>query len=60
MLTKSKLKEEIEKLPETFSIDELVERLIFIEKVENGISQSKKGDVISEDELDNEIEKWFK
>jgi len=60
MLTKSKLKEEIEKLPETFSIDELVERLIFIEKVENGISQSKKGDIISEDELDNEIEKWFK
>ncbi|SLJ90702.1 hypothetical protein [Salegentibacter salarius] len=52
MLTKSKLKEEIEKLPETFSIDELVERLIFIEKVENGISQSEKGEVISEDELE--------
>ena len=60
MLTKSRLKEEIEKLPETFSIDELVEHLIFIEKVENGISQSKKGEVISEAELDNEIEKWFK
>lgn len=60
MLTKSKLKEEIEKLPETFSIDELVERLIFIEKVENGISQSNIGEVISEAELDNEIEKWFK
>ena len=60
MLTKSKLKEEIEKLPETFSIDELVERLILIEKVENGISQSNKGEVISEAELDNEIEKWFK
>jgi hypothetical protein len=60
MLTKSKLKEEIEKLPETFSIDELVERLILIEKVENGISQSNKGEVISETELDNEIEKWFK
>lgn len=52
MLTKSKLKEEIEKLPEAFSIDELVERLIFIEKVENGISQSKKGEVISETELE--------
>ncbi|MBE7639788.1 MULTISPECIES: hypothetical protein [Salegentibacter] len=60
MLTKSKLREEIEKLPETFSIDELVERLIFIEKVENGINQSKKGDVISEEQLDKEIEKWFK
>ncbi len=60
MLTKSKLKEEIEKLPDTFSIDELVERLIFIEKIESGVSQSQKGKVVSESELDNEIEKWFK
>ncbi|MBZ9728605.1 hypothetical protein LB467_02810 [Salegentibacter sp. JZCK2] len=57
MLTKSKLKEEIEKLPDTFSIDELVERLILIEKIENGISQSNKGEIIPETELDNEIEK---
>lgn len=60
MLSKSKLREEIEKLPDTFSIDELVERLIFIEKIEKGISQSQKREVISETELDNEIAKWFK
>lgn len=60
MLTKEKLKEQIEKFPEEFSIDDLVERLIIIEKVENGLKQSDKGEVVSEADLDCEIEKWFK
>ena len=60
MLTKTNLKKQIEKLPEEFSIDELVERLILIEKIERGNKQSEAGQVISESELDKEIEKWFK
>jgi hypothetical protein len=60
MLTKTRLKEQIEKFPEEFSIDDLVERLILIEKVETGMNQSERGDIISESDLDNEVEKWFK
>jgi predicted transcriptional regulator len=60
MLTKSRIKEQIDKLPEEFSLDELIERLILIEKIESGIKQSENGEVISEEEMDNEIEKWFK
>jgi hypothetical protein len=60
MLTKSKLREQIESFPEEFSIDELVERLILAEKIDRGNKQSEKREVISESELDNEIEKWFK
>ena len=60
MLTKTRLKEQIEKFPEEFSIDDLVERLILIEKVETGMNQSESGDIISESDLDNEVEKWFK
>ena len=60
MLTKTKLKEQIEKFPEEFSIDELIDRLILIEKIERGIKQSENGDVISDSELDKEIKKWFK
>ncbi len=59
MLTKIKLKEQIDSLPEKFSIDELVEKLILIEKIEAGNKQSKNGDVISDGEMKNEIEKWF-
>lgn len=60
MLTKTKLREQIEKFPEKFSIDELIDRLILIEKIERGIKQSENGDVISDSELDKEIKKWFK
>ena len=60
MLTKTRLKEQIEKFPDQFSIDELVEKLILIEKIEYGNKQSENGEVITDSELDLEIEKWFK
>jgi len=60
MITKEKLKEQIESFPDQFSIDELIERLIFIEKIERGESQSLDNDVINNQQLDKEIEKWFK
>ena len=59
MLTKTILKKQIENLPEQFSIDELVERLILIEKVEKGSTQSEKDEIISEADLNKEIAKWF-
>ena len=59
MISKSKLKEQIEQLPDKFSIDELIDRLLFIEKVEKGEKQSENGEVISEEDLDKDIKKWF-
>ena len=59
MLTKERLIEQIDKLPEKFSIDELVENLILIEKIETGNKQSENGQILSESELENEIRKWF-
>ena len=59
MITKTKLKKQIKNLPEEFSIDQLVEKLILIEKIENGEKQSLNGNKISEAELENEINKWF-
>jgi len=59
MLTKDRLKEQIDKFPEEFSIDELVEKLILIEKIETGNKQSENGEVIPESEMENEMEKWF-
>lgn len=60
MLTKARLKKEIDKFPEKFTIDELIEKLILLEKIQEGEKQSDKGEIISENELEKEIEKWFK
>ncbi len=60
MLTKLKVQKQIENLPDEFSLDLLVEKLILLQKIEKGIEQSDNNDVISEEELDKEIEEWFK
>ena len=59
MITKTKLIETIDKFPETFSIDELIEKAILIDKIERGDEQSKKGNTLSEEELEREMKKWF-
>jgi hypothetical protein len=60
MLTKSSLKKQIDKFPEQFTIDELIDRLILLEKIETGEKQSTNKETITEQDLDDEIEKWFK
>ena len=60
MLTKDKLRQSINKLPDSFTIDELIDRLIFIEKVEEGLDQSKERKVLSNENVKNIIEKWSK
>ena len=47
MLTRDILKRTIANLPGSFMIDELIEQLLFIEKVEEGLKQSEEGKTIS-------------
>jgi hypothetical protein len=60
MLQKSKVLETVEDLPDRFSMDELFEKMYVIEKIEKGIEQVRNDETISEEDLDKEIEKWFK
>ena len=60
MLTKAQLLSTVKKLPESFTIDELLEHLIFIQKVETGLKQSKKNQVYSETEAKKKLKKWLK
>jgi hypothetical protein len=60
MITKAKLLKHIQKFPEEMSIDELIEKLLFVEKLEKRIEESDKSDVISESDLKKEMKGWFK
>jgi len=52
LISKTKLKEQIDKFPEDeISIDELIERLLIFEKLKKRIEFSKKGITISETEV---------
>ncbi len=59
MLTKSQVRTQLEKLPEEFTLDELVEQLILIQKIEKGLKDSRENRIISEEDFDKEMEKWF-
>jgi flagellar biosynthesis chaperone FliJ len=61
MISKAKLKEQIDKFPsDNISIDELIERLLFIDKLEKRIRYSESDDTISEEEMEKEMKSWFK
>ena len=60
MLTKEKLNKTIKNLPDSFTIDELIEQLIVMEKIEEGYRQSEEGKVISDEDVKSMIDKWSK
>lgn len=58
MLTKEKLNNTVNELPDSFTIDELIDQLIFIEKVEEGIKQSDSDKIVSNEDVKLMIDKW--
>ncbi len=62
MITKERLLKMINDMPEDKfeDIDILLDRIILLEKIENGLKDIKEGNVISEEEMETVIESWFK
>ncbi|MCE2995198.1 MAG: hypothetical protein ACK5RG_22395 [Cyclobacteriaceae bacterium] len=58
-ITKEKLIETIKDLPETFSLEDLFERLIFLQKIESGIEQSKSDQVLSTADARAKLSQWL-
>lgn len=58
MLTKQKVAESVNYLPSEFTLDELIDRLFLIDKINRGDLRSRKNKVLSEEELDEEIKGW--
>ena len=60
-MNKSKVLETLDQLPDEFSAEELIDRLLFVEKVEKGLRDAEKGKVISLDTAKERFEaKWSK
>ncbi|HET8858980.1 hypothetical protein [Marivirga sp.] len=58
MLTKEAVEKSIKNLHDSFTIDELIEQLIFIEKLEEGIKQSNEEKTVSTEDVRKMIDKW--
>lgn len=59
MLTKEKVINAINKLPGEFSLEDVIDELLLLEKVEKGLAQSDSNEVISDEELDTELPEWL-
>ncbi|MEO1054172.1 MAG: hypothetical protein AAFX87_26270 [Bacteroidota bacterium] len=51
MLTKEQVIKVVNKLPKEFSVEQVIDEIILLEKIETGLSQSKADDVIPDDQL---------
>jgi len=60
MLTKDNVIKTISKFPDSFSLDELVDKLIFMDKVERGLDQSQSNKVHTHEEAKKWLSKWLK
>lgn len=58
-MRKATVIESINKLPDEFSIDEIIERLIIIEKIEKGRQDVIDGKVNTEEQAKAKLSKWL-
>lgn len=59
MLTKEMVIDQLKDLPEKFSLDELMEKLLFLYKLETALEQSKNKQTISHEEVKEQFKKWL-
>ena len=55
---KQKVINSIKKLPQDASIDDIMERIYFIHKVEVGLKQSEQEEVVSHVDVLKQIDQW--
>ena len=60
MITKEQLIKSISSLPDKFSFDDLLDRIILLDKIETGLSQSEKGEINTTEQAKQKLSKWLK
>jgi hypothetical protein len=59
-MTKDKALEAIKQMPQDFELDELIEKLIVIDKLDEGIRQVEEGHTVYHTDVKKKVEEWKK
>ncbi len=59
-MKKSTIIQTLNDFPKEFDLDEFLERLIVIEKIDEGMEEAKAGKTISHDKVKKMVAKWHK
>jgi hypothetical protein len=60
MITKTQIINSLDMLPEKLTIDQVVDHLIFVEKVQKGLDDSVNGRINTKEEAKQKLKKWLK
>ena len=60
MLTKDKVRKTIDRLPENFTVDQIVEGLVILNRIEEGLKDIEEGRVFTTDQVKKELKTWLK
>ncbi len=57
-MKREKVIDTVNELPQEFELEELLEKLVFVEKVDNGLRQLETGQVKSHERVKEIVKKW--
>ena len=60
MITKERLIQVINGMPEEINIEEVIEELVFISKIEQGLYDVESGRILNDSVVAEKMEKWLK
>ena len=59
MLTKGKVRKTIDRLPDNFTVDQFIEELVVLNKIEEGLKDIEQGRVFTTDQVKKELKTWL-
>lgn len=57
-MKRDKVLETVKEFPQEFDLEELIERLVFVEKIEKGLQQIEEDKTIPHEQVKDMIKKW--
>ncbi|MBI3518940.1 MAG: hypothetical protein HY062_06235 [Bacteroidetes bacterium] len=60
MITKKQILISMKDLPESFSAEQIIDKIILLQKIDLGLEQSKSNKVVSESDARKKLKKWLK
>ena len=60
MLTKTQIIDSLSNLPENVTIDQVIDHLVVVEKIQKGLNDSAEGKVYHKEEAKEKLKKWLK
>lgn len=60
MLTKEKLHQTIDVMSENLTLEQVIEEIILLDKIDQGINDANNGKTFTTDEVKTRLNKWLK